>query len=422
MDLTVFSELESEVRSYIRSFPVIFDRARGSLVWDEDGNEYIDFFCGAGALNYGHNNPIIKEQVIDYLAGDHIQHSLDMATGAKKRFLESFRDIILTPRNLSYRLHFTGPTGANAVEAALKLARQVTGRRSVIAFTHGFHGVSLGALAATANDKFRAAAGVSLGDVTFHPYDGYFDQTTDTVAQLRTMLDDPGSGLDFPAAVIVESVQGEGGVNVARAEWLQALATLCSEKGILLIVDEIQIGIGRSGDFFSFEEAGIVPDIVTLSKSLSGYGFPMSLVLLKPELDIWQPGVHSGTFRGNNVAFVGAAAALKTYWRDPEFSQAVHRRAGTVAERLQGIVAKHPEHLTTRGRGLLQGLVSAPGSGIATAVSRASFANGLIVETSGPFSEVLKLMPAIVDDEQDTLNKGLDIIDAAVDATIANLD
>jgi diaminobutyrate-2-oxoglutarate transaminase len=422
VDLTVFSELESEVRSYIRSFPVIFDRARGSLVWDEDGNEYIDFFCGAGALNYGHNNPIIKEQVIDYLAGDHIQHSLDMATGAKKRFLESFRDIILTPRNLSYRLHFTGPTGANAVEAALKLARQVTGRRSVIAFTHGFHGVSLGALAATANDKFRAAAGVSLGDVTFHPYDGYFDQTTDTVAQLRTMLDDPGSGLDFPAAVIVETVQGEGGVNVARAEWLQALATLCSEKGILLIVDEIQIGIGRSGDFFSFEEAGIVPDIVTLSKSLSGYGFPMSLVLLKPELDIWQPGVHSGTFRGNNVAFVGAAAALKTYWRDPEFSQAVHRRAGTVAERLQGIVAKHPEHLTTRGRGLLQGLVSAPGSGIATAVSRASFANGLIVETSGPFSEVLKLMPAIVDDEQDTLNKGLDIIDAAVDATIANLD
>ncbi|WP_243063109.1 diaminobutyrate--2-oxoglutarate transaminase [Humibacter sp. RRB41] len=421
MDLTVFSELESEVRSYIRSFPVIFDRARGSLVWDEDGNEYIDFFCGAGALNYGHNDPIIKEQVIDYLAGDHIQHSLDMATGAKKRFLESFRDIILTPRNLAYRLHFTGPTGANAVEAALKLARQVTGRRSVIAFTHGFHGVSLGALAATANDKFRAAAGVSLGDVTFHPYDGYFDQTTDTVAQLRTLLDDPGSGLDFPAAVIVETVQGEGGVNVARAEWLRALAALCAEKGILLIVDEIQIGIGRSGDFFSFEEAGIVPDIVTLSKSLSGYGFPMSLVLLKPELDIWQPGVHSGTFRGNNVAFVGAAVALETYWRDPEFSRAVHRRAGIVAERLDGIVAKHPEHLARRGRGLLQGLVSAPGSGIATAVSRESFANGLIVETSGPFSEVLKLMPAIVDDEQDTLTKGLDIIDAAVDATIANL-
>ena len=421
MDLTVFSELESEVRSYIRSFPVVFDRAKGSLVWDEDGNEYIDFFCGAGALNYGHNNPVLKEQVIDYLAGDHIQHSLDMATGAKKRFLESFRDIILAPRNLSYRLHFTGPTGANAVEAALKLARQVTGRRSVIAFTHGFHGVSLGALAATANDKFRAAAGVSLGDVTFHPYDGYFDQTTDTVAQLRTLLEDPGSGVDFPAAVIVETVQGEGGVNVARVPWLRSLADLCAEKGILLIVDEIQIGIGRSGDFFSFEEAGIVPDIVTMSKSLSGYGFPMSLVLLKPELDVWQPGVHSGTFRGNNVAFVGAAAAVETYWSDPDFSSAVHQRAEVVAKRLDAIVAKHPEHLATRGRGLLRGLVSAPGSGIATAISRESFAHGLIVETSGPFSEVLKLMPAIIDDERDTLNAGLDIIDAAADATIAKL-
>ncbi|MGN6127631.1 MAG: diaminobutyrate--2-oxoglutarate transaminase [Humibacter sp.] len=421
MDLTVFSELESEVRSYIRSFPVIFDRARGSLIWDEDGNEYIDFFCGAGALNYGHNNPILKEQVIEYLAADHIQHSLDMATGAKKRFLESFRDIILQPRQLSYRLHFTGPTGTNAVEAALKLARQVTGRSSVVAFTHGFHGVSLGALAATANDKFRAAAGVSLGDVTFHPYDGYFDDTTDTVAQLRTLLEDPGSGLDFPAAVIVETVQGEGGVNVARIAWLQALAALCAEKGILLIVDEIQIGIGRSGDFFSFEAAGIVPDIVTLSKSLSGYGFPMSLVLLKPELDVWKPGVHSGTFRGNNVAFVGAATALETYWSDPEFSPAIHRRGAVVADRLESIVAKHPEHLATRGRGLLRGLVSKSGSGVAQAVSRESFARGLIVETSGAHSEVLKLMPALVDDDQDTLTRGLDIIDAAVDATIAKL-
>lgn len=417
MDLSVFSEMESEVRSYIRAFPVVFDTARGSYLWDEDGTEYIDFFCGAGTLNYGHNNPVFKQKIIDYLQADKIQHALDMATGAKRRFLETFRDVILTPRGLDYRLQFTGPTGANAVEAALKVARQSTGRRTVVAFTHSYHGSSLGALAATSARSFRESAGVSLQDVVFHPYDGYYGPDFDSIAALRTLLDDPSSGLDEPAAVIVETVQGEGGVNVARPEWLRALRELCTERGILLIVDDIQIGVGRSGEFFSFEESGIVPDIVTLSKSLSGYGFPMSLVLINPEHDVWKPAAHTGTFRGNSVAFVGAVAALETYWADPEFPAAVAHREEILSSRLDRIAAKHPERLARRGRGLLQGLVT-DDPVVAKAISRGSFERGLVVELSGAYDEVLKVMPALVGDDESLL-KGLDIIEAATDAALA---
>ena len=417
MDLSVFSALESEVRSYIRSFPVVFDTARGSKIWDEDGTEYIDFFCGAGTLNYGHNNPAFKQPIIDFLTADKLQHALDMATGAKKRFIEAFRDVVLVPRGLDYKLQFTGPTGANAVEAALKIARQVTGRRNILTFTHAFHGVSLGALAVTGNDKFRAAAGIELPGAVFHPYDGFYGPEVDTVASLRELLDDPGSGVELPAAVIVETVQGEGGVNVASPEWLQSLERLCRDKGMLLIVDDIQIGVGRSGDFFSFEAAGITPDIVTLSKSLSGYGFPLSLVLLKPELDIWKPGAHSGTFRGNNIAFVGATAALETYWADPEFAASVKRRGEKLRAGLDAIADRYPGAFTTRGRGLLQGLVGEDRA-VASAISREAFSRGLIIETSGPFNEVLKVMPTIVGDDE-TLEAGIRIISDAVDAVMA---
>jgi diaminobutyrate-2-oxoglutarate transaminase len=416
VDLTAFSTLESEVRSYIRSFPTVFDTARGSILTDEEGREYIDFFCGAGTLNYGHNNPLIKQDVVEYLLADKIQHALDMGTVAKRRLLETFRDVILAPRGLDYRLQFTGPTGANAVEAALKLARLATGRRTVVAFTHGYHGLSLGALAATANSWFRDAAATGLPDVVFHPFDGYYGEDVDTVAMLRKLVDDPSSGLDLPAAIIVETVQGEGGVNVARAEWLRALRELCTERGIVFIADDIQIGIGRSGRFFSFEDAGIVPDMVTLSKSLSGYGFPMSLLLIRPEFDVWKPAMHTGTFRGNTIAFVGAASALEHYWTDATFPDSISHRSAIVADRLAAIVARYPGAFTTRGRGLLQGLDGAD-LDAARRISRASFDRGLIVETSGAHDEVVKLMPALVGDDE-TLLRGLDILDEAVDVAV----
>jgi len=418
MDLSVFNEWESEVRGYIRSFPVAFETARGSFMVGEDGIEYLDFFAGAGTLNYGHNNPNFKPALIDYLARDGIVHGLDLATTAKREFIETFRDLVLTPRGLRYKLQFTAPTGTNAVEAALKLSRQVTGRTNVVAFTHGYHGHSLGALAATAARKYRVAAAIPLAGVTFLPYEGYYGPDVDTITLLEKQLDDPSSGLDLPAAIILECIQGEGGVNVASQEWLRAVARLAAERDILLIVDDIQAGCGRSGDFFSFEESGIEPDLVLLSKSLSGYGLPMSLVLIRPELDIWVPGAHTGTFRGNNLGFVGATAALRTYWSDGSFSADVKRKGELLRARLAAIVARHSGELEVCGRGLIQGLASTMDPEFGARVSRAAFAHALVIETAGAYDEVVKFMPALTIDDVD-LSHGVDIVEQAIEATLA---
>jgi diaminobutyrate-2-oxoglutarate transaminase len=417
MDLSVFEEWESEVRGYIRSFPVAFDTAHGSFLVGEDGTEYLDFFAGAGTLNYGHNNPDFKPALLDYLARDGIVHGLDLATSAKREFIETFRDLVLVPRGLTYKLQFTGPTGANAAEAAIKLARQVTGRTNVVAFTHGYHGLSLGPLAATAARKYRLASGTPLVGATFLPYEGYYGPDVDTIAMLEQQLDDPSSGLDLPAAILVECVQGEGGVNVASPGWLRRLSELATRHRIPLIVDDIQAGCGRTGDFFSFEESGIRPDLVLLSKSLSGYGLPMSLVLIRPELDIWTPGGHTGTFRGNNLAFVGATAALRTYWSDGAFAAEVRRKGDLLHGRLAAIAARHPE-LETRGRGLFRGLESTTDPEFGAKVSRAAFAEGLVIETAGAYDEVVKFLPALTIDD-DNLLRGLDIVEQAVETTLA---
>ncbi|SAI57491.1 diaminobutyrate--pyruvate aminotransferase [Bordetella ansorpii] len=419
MDLKIFERMESEVRGYIRSFPVVFSQARGSLLIDEEGTEYIDFFSGAGTLNYGHNNPVFKEKLVEYLQSDGVVHGLDMATSAKKRFLETVDRVLLKPRNWQYTLQFTGPTGTNAVEAALKIARQVKGRPNIISFTHGFHGVSGGSLAATANMKFRDAAGYALGNTTFMPYDGYFGPDVDTIAYLERMLDDPSSGMDKPAGVIVETVQGEGGVNVATLRWLKELEKLCHRHDMLLIVDDIQVGCGRTGSFFSFESAGIRPDIITLSKSLSGFGLPMSLVLMKPELDVWKPGAHSGTFRGNNLAFVTATQALETYWASDAFATDVQRKERLVRDWLENLAHSYPNAgLSVRGRGLIQGLVSGNQPDLANRIAHMAFERGLVIETAGAHDEVLKVLPALTI-EDELLTRGLDIIEASVAAALA---
>jgi diaminobutyrate-2-oxoglutarate transaminase len=418
MDLDIFSDIESEVRGYVRSFPVIFDRAIGSIMIDEEGTEYVDFFSGAGALSYGHNNPAMKKRLLSYIENDSISHSLDMATVAKKGFLEAFQSIILEPRGLDYKLQFTGPTGTNAVEAALKIARLSTGRSTVVAFTRAFHGVSGGSLAATANQHFRQAAGYTLDDVVFVPFEGYFPGL-DSLAYLEQLLSDQSSGLELPAAVIVETIQAEGGINVASPEWLRGLSELCTRHGILLIADDIQVGTGRTGEFFSFEAAGIVPDIVTLSKSLSGYGLPMSLVLMKRELDIWKPGAHSGTFRGNNMAFVCATVAIETYWKDNALTTDVHRKEAIVKERLGALAEQYPQaEFDVRGRGFIFGLASTAMPNLARAIAAEAFTRGLVVETSGPSDEVLKLLPALIISDE-ILIRGLDIIAASVEAVIA---
>ncbi|MEV6102098.1 diaminobutyrate--2-oxoglutarate transaminase [Nocardia sp. NPDC051981] len=413
-DMTVFADLESNVRGYCRSWPTVFDTASGAWLRDESGREYLDFFAGAGALNYGHNNPVLKQSLLEYIAGDGLTHGLDMSTVAKRDLLQSLRDRILQPRGLDYKVQFPGPTGANAVEAALKLARKVTGRTEILNFTNAFHGMTLGALSVTGNAAKRAGAGVPLQHATSMPFDGYLSGADDDSFEwMERVLDDASSGLDSPAAVIVETVQGEGGVNLASVRWLRKLAGLCSAREILLIVDDVQMGCGRTGPFFSFEMAGITPDIVTLSKSIGGYGLPMALVLFKPELDLWKPGEHNGTFRGNNPAFVTARAALEHYWADDALEAATRAKGERIDRALTGMSAAF-DGVGARGRGLVHGLVFDDASQ-AEKVCAAAFQRGLLVETSGPEDEVVKLLPPLTITDYE-LDHGLELLAASLDA------
>lgn len=414
---TIFDDIESEVQSYARAFPIVFNRAKGSWLYDEEGKGYLDFLAGAGTLNYGHNNEHLKSALLEYIQEDGITHGLDLHTVAKQKFLHALNDKILKPRNLNYMVQFTGPTGTNAVEAALKIARNVKGRSNIIAFTNGFHGVSLGAMAATGNSHHRDAAGIALTGVTHVPFDGYMGKDVDSVALLETMIEDTSSGLDKPAGVIVETIQGEGGLNVARKEWLQALEKLCRKHDMLLIVDDIQAGCGRSGRFFSFEESGIKPDIVTLSKSLSGYGLPFAVTLIKPEYDTWKPGEHNGTFRGNNHAFITAATALEHYWSDDKFQNDVQMKIRQLSTRLQRIAKNYdPKLMTAKGRGFMQGIEFKSGE-LANRICREAFTRGLIIETSGSEGQVVKcLCPLTITPEE--LDQGLTILEQSVAAVL----
>ena len=411
--MKIFDELESEVRSYARSFPRVFNRACGEYLYDTDGTEFLDFLAGAGTLNYGHNNPLFKQALLEYIEADGITHGLDLHTLAKQRFLETLQAKILRPRGLDYQVQFTGPTGTNAVEAALKLARNIKGRHNIISFTNGFHGVSLGSLAATGNSHHRGAAGIALGGVTRMPYDGYLGDGFDTTAYLDKVLSDASSGIDKPAAAIVETVQGEGGINAASFEWLRALQEVCHRHDVLLIIDDIQAGCGRTGTFFSFEPVGIQPDIVTMSKSLSGYGLPMAVVFMKSELDLWKPGEHNGTFRGNNPAFITATAAINHYWSDSKFSKSIEKKGQVIADRLDQFVADYGDgSFNARGRGMFQGINCVSGE-LASDISLRAFKRGLMIETSGAEDQVIKLLCPLTISEE-ALNKGLDIIEESI--------
>jgi diaminobutyrate-2-oxoglutarate transaminase len=414
--MRIFEKRESEVRSYCRHWPVVFDRASGSWLHDETGREYLDFFAGAGALNYGHNNPALKRPLLDYLGTDRVIHSLDMYTVAKGEFLSAFDELILRPRGLDYKVQFPGPAGTLAVEAALKLARKVTGRTQVACFTAGFHGMSLGSLAVSGNPFYRGGAGVPLANSVRLPYDHSLGDQAPGFAWFDRIISDSGGGPDLPAAVIVESVQGEGGINVASSAWLRALAERCQRHQIVLIVDDVQMGCGRTGPFFTSETAGITPDIVCLSKSISGYGLPLALTLIRPDLDIWAPGEHTGTFRGIDPALVTGTAALRTYWSDDALERRTAANGERVTTALGSIVSSVPG-TRTRGRGLAHGL-EFEREGMAAKVAAEAFGRGLLVETAGKSGQVVKLLPPLTISEEE-LGHGLSLLAEAVQQTAA---
>jgi diaminobutyrate-2-oxoglutarate transaminase len=410
---SIFVRRESVVRSYCRRVDCVLDSAEGSVVRDVNGREYLDFIAGAGSLNYGHNDPDMRAALIAHLEYGGLSHSLDLFSSAKGAFLTAFESLVLLPRGMDHRVQFTGPTGANAVEAALKLARKVTGRTNVIAFTNGFHGVSQGALAASGSRHHRIGPQVPLHGVTRMPYDGYLGDGVDTADLLDRMLCDPSSGLDAPAAILLETVQGEGGLNVASPGWLCRIAELARTHGALLVVDDVQAGCGRTGTFFSFEPAGVVPDLIVLAKSISGFGLPMALLLIRPEHDVWLPGEHNGTFRGNVHAFVTARVALEKFWSSPVLAADVARRGQLLADRLAEVAALIPGAFV-KGRGMMCGIDVGSGQRAASVIRRC-FADGLMLETAGPYDQVVKLLPPLTTPDK-ILHEGLDILLAATRA------
>lgn len=414
MNTTVFEQHESEVRSYCRKFPAVFDKAENEYMYDIDGNEYLDFFCGAGSLNYGHNNAYIRDKVINYLMRKGIVHSMDMYTVSKSDFIEYFEEKILKPRNLNFKIMFAGPTGTNATEVALKLARKVTGRSNVFALMGCFHGMSLGALSLTTERAARDAAGVGLDDVTHIPAPYMFPEL-DTIKYMETLLNDDHSGIEKPAALIIETVQAEGGIEILSVDWLKRARAFCDKYGILMILDEVQIGNCRTGTFFSFERAGIHPDIVTMAKSIGGIGMPMALTLFKPELDIWKPGEHNGTFRGFQLAAVAGKAGLE-YMLDNDIESETLRKGSIIQKALEEKLNGVGEKLTFRGIGLMWGIdFSAYPAGMAKKASAECFKRGLVIELAGREDCVLKLMPPLIISD-DNLRKGIDIIFDAIRA------
>ncbi len=407
-----FEKYESSVRSYCRHFPTVFTDAKGAVMKDENGEEYIDFFCGAGAVNYGHNNDYIKKKVVDYLSGDGIIHALDMYTVPKREFIDALEKKIIEPRGYKYRIQFTGPTGTNAVEAALKLARKIKGRRNVFAFMGCFHGMTLGALSLTSEMYARNGAGATLVDCTHIPAP-YMVPGMDVIKYMQTIIDDDHSGIEKPAAVVMETVQAEGGIRVFDNKFLQDVREFCDRNDILLIVDDIQIGCCRSGTFFSFERAGITPDIVVMSKSIGGIGMPLAIVLHKEELDVWKPGEHNGTFRGNQLSFVAGAAAID-YLIENNVEAETRRKGEIVKNFVEREILSLDSRLELRGIGLIWGIDFAGiDSAMSEKVIEKCFENKLICECAGREGSVVKIMPPLVIPDE-MLIKGLEIIKNAI--------
>lgn len=404
----IFEKYESEVRSYCRTFPKEFVKSKGAIIEDIDGNKYIDFFDGAGALNYGHNNDYIKEKLIDYLKNDGIIHSLDMYTTPKKEFIKFFEEEVLIPRNLNYKIQFTGPTGTNAVEAALKLARKVKKRENIFALMGCFHGMTLGSLALTSDKDSRKGAGLPLTNVTHIPTPYMFDKLN-VIEYLDKILTDDHSGVDKPAAIIIETVQAEGGIYVFDENFLQGIRAICDKHDILLIVDDIQVGCARTGTFFSFERAEIIPDIVVMSKSIGGYGMPMAITLIKPELDIWKPAEHNGTFRGNQLSMVAAKAGLEVMLNEKVEKQ-VKEKEKIVKKYLEENIKTNDVEI--RGIGLIWG-IDVHNKELSKKIVNECFNNDLILERAGRQNSVVKIMPPLTIDEE-TLLKGLDIVSKAI--------
>lgn len=398
---------ESNARSYPRRLPIAVRRAEGSYVEDVDGNVYIDFLAGAGVLSLGHNHPELvatARRQFDYLV-----HGLDLPTPAKAEFTRRELDMLPQPMRDRMKIHFCGPTGANGIEAAIKLAKINTGRADIISFQGGFHGSTAGALAATGNVEVKEHVSALMPNVHFFPY-SYCRRcplglspdscSTNCVTYLERTLEDSHGGIVKPAAVLLELVQGEGGSIPATPEFARRVREITRRHDVLLIVDEVQTGCGRTGTWFAFEQYGIEPDIVVASKGLSGLGLPIAVLLYDRRLDTWPPGAHIGTFRGHQLAFATATTALDVIARDRVLDN-VATQGELLGKMLAELERRSPWIAEARGLGLIWGVELAdprsgePAGDLARAVQSAALRNGLILEVGGRGDAVLRMLPPL---------------------------
>ena len=409
------AHLESEVRSYPRRIPLALQQAKGAKVIDEQGHVFLDCLAGAGTLSLGHNHSEINSAICSAMDSLLPMQTLDLTSPAKNTFMRAVLNALPENFAANAKLQFCGPSGADAVEAAIKLAKTATGRRSIISFHGGYHGMTHGALALTGNLSAKHKISNLMADVHFMPYPyalrSAFDKGGDISNQhlrfLRAQLSDPEGGIDRPAAIIVEAVQGEGGVIPAPVEWLRGLSALSKEFDIPLILDEIQSGFARTGAMFAFEHAGICPDIVVMSKALGG-GLPLAMIAFKEELDVWSPGAHTGTFRGNQLAMVAGAKSLEIMQRDRLWQSSADLGARLLSQ-LNTLSKRFTAIGEVRGRGLMIGIEFVDGSGLldkldnplanprfAQCVQQEALRRGLICELGGRHGAVLRLLPPLI--------------------------
>lgn len=424
---------ESNARSYPRKFPFALAKAKGTWVTDIEGNKYLDFLCGAGTLALGHNDDEIKNAMVELLESDFPLHTLDLTTPVKDEFVHTLLSKLPKELAENCKIQFCSPSGTDATDASLKLCKTATGRASIVAFQGGFHGMGHGALACTGNLCAKTQVNSLMPDVHHFPYPETYrnhfgltgEAATDAACNyFERTLKDPESGITKPAAVILEPIQGEGGVNPAPIKFLQTVRRVTEEFDIPMIVDEIQCGMGRSGKLFAFEHAGIIPDVILISKAIGG-GLPLSIVVYNKKLDVWQPGAHTGTFRGNQIAMKAGSIVLERV-SAPAFLDEVTRKGKKIMGRMNSIKEKVSIIGDVRGKGLMIGCEFVnpkgqadctglfPANGDAAAlVQNLCFKNGLIMERGGRNGSVMRcLCPLTVTDDE--IDLAMDIFDAAV--------
>ena len=424
---------ESNARSYPRKFPFAISKAKGSWVEDVEGNKYLDFLCGAGTLALGHNDPEVNQAMIDLLASDAPLHTLDLTTPVKDEFVHTLLGLLPKELQNNAKIQFCSPSGTDATDAAIKLCKTATGRSAVIAFHGAYHGMGQGALSLTGNLNAKTKVQSLVPDVHFMPYPYSYrcpfglggDAGTDAACEyFERMLKDPESGITKPAAVILEPIQGEGGVIPAPVKFLQTVRRVTKELGIPMIVDEIQCGIGRSGKFFAFEYADIVPDVILTSKAIGG-SQPLSVVIYNKKLDKWEQGAHAGTFRGNQLAMAAGTVVMNRVSK-PEFLAEVVEKGKIIEERLLALKAKTKIIGDVRAKGLMigtefvnpkgqpDGLGSLPASGeIAAKVQKICFENGFVAEKGGRGGSVMRCLCAL-NITKDEVNTAMDIFEKVV--------